>query len=170
MAEHPDLPHLTAEGHVHMVNVGGKNETRRRAVAEGYLEARPEVVQLVAAGRAPKGDVLAVARVAGVIAAKKTADWIPLAHPLALSAVEVEVAAEPSGFKVVARVETVGRTGVEMEALTAVSAALLTLYDMLKAQDRSMTITAVRLMAKSGGRSGDFSRKDDDASAGGGTD
>ena len=170
MGEHPVLPHLTVEGHVHMVDVGGKNETRRLAVAEGYLLARPDVVRLVESGRAPKGDVMAVARVAGVMAAKKTSEWIPLAHPLALSAVGVEVSIEESKFKVVATVETVGRTGVEMEALTAVSAALLTLYDMLKAQDRAMAITGVRLMAKSGGRSGDFMRKDGDANEGSGAD
>ncbi len=170
MEEHPDLPHLTTDGHVHMVDVSEKSETRRLAVAEGYLLTHEDVVRLVKSGQAPKGDVLAVARVAGIMAAKKASEWIPLAHPLALSSVRVDVTVEDSKFKVVALVETLSRTGVEMEALTAVSAALLTLYDMLKARDRAMTITGVRLMEKRGGRSGHFIRQDGDADAGGGVD
>lgn len=160
MAEHPELPHLNQDGHIHMVDVGQKPETRRVAKAEGWLEASADVVDLVRSGRAPKGDVLGVARVAGVMAAKKTADWIPLAHPIPLVRIDVDIEILAEAFRVTAEVETVGRTGVEMEAMTAVSAALLTLYDMLKAKDRAMTITAVRLLAKSGGRSGDFERKD----------
>ncbi len=154
------LPHLNTQGHVHMVDVGAKAETTRQAVAEGRILTRPDVVATVSSGQTPKGDVLAVSRVAAVMAAKRTAEWIPLAHPIALSSVDVEVEVEESAIRVVARVQTVGRTGVEMEALTAVSAGLLTLYDMLKAQDRAMTISGVRLLAKSGGRSGEFVRKD----------
>lgn len=142
-----------------MVDVGAKAITAREAVAEGRIMTRPDVVRLVSSGQAPKGDVLAVARVAAVVAAKRTSEWIPLAHPINLAGVEVEVRAEENAFHVVASVKTVGQTGVEMEALTAVSAALLTLYDMLKAQDRSMTITGIRLLSKSGGRSGQFVRK-----------
>lgn len=159
LPDHPELPHLDAQGHVHMVDVGAKDVTRRRAQAEGFLTARAEVLELVRSGRAPKGDVLGVARVAGIMAAKKTSEWIPLAHPLALSHVSLEIEIEPLQFRVSAVVETMGRTGVEMEALTAVSAALLTLYDMLKAQDRAMTMSSIRLVRKSGGRSGDFERQ-----------
>ena len=161
MSNHPELPHLNQAGHVHMADVGAKSETRRRATAEGRLETRSDIVALVKAGDAPKGDVLAVARVAGVMAAKKTADLIPLAHPIPLVKVDVDIALEEEAFHVVADVETVARTGVEMEALTAVSAALLTLYDMLKSRDRAMAITQVRLLSKSGGRSGEFRRKDE---------
>ncbi len=157
MSNHPDLPHLDKEGHVHMVDVHTKSDTRRRAIASGRLLTRKEVVKLVVDGQAPKGDVLAVARVAGIMAAKKTAEWIPLAHPLPLTSIGVDILVSDESFTVTAQVETVGKTGVEMEALTAVSATLLTIYDMLKAQDRAMTINDVRVLSKSGGRSGDFS-------------
>lgn len=157
MPNHPDLPHLDKEGHVHMVDVHSKSDSRRRAIATGRLLTRKDVVQLVVEGHAPKGDVLAVARVAGIMAAKKTAEWIPLAHPLPLTSIEVDILISDESFTVTAQVQTIGKTGVEMEALTAVSATLLTIYDMLKAQDRAMTISEVRLLSKSGGRSGDFS-------------
>lgn len=160
-SDHPELPHLDTQGRVHMVDVGSKPDTERRAVAAGRLLTRPEVVALVQSGRAPKGDVLAVARVAAVMAAKKTAEWIPLAHPVALSSVSVEIEVQESAFWVTAIVKTIGKTGVEMEALTAVTAALLTLYDMLKAQDRAMTLSEVRLLSKSGGRSGEFKVRSD---------
>lgn len=150
--------HLNARGEVRMVSVGAKADTVRRATAEGRLVARPEVCRLVREGLAPKGDVLAVARIAGIQAAKRTAEWIPLCHPLFLTGVEVSVTVEEDGFVVTASCETKGPTGVEMEALTAVSAALLTLYDMLKGQDRTMVITDVQLVEKSGGRSGHFVR------------
>jgi cyclic pyranopterin phosphate synthase len=142
-----------------MVDVGSKAETRRRAVAEGFLYSRPEVVDLVRQGSAPKGDVLAVARVAAIMAAKRCSDWIPLAHPIPLSHVSVDIAVQEDRLKVTAVTETVGRTGVEMEALTAVSAGLLTLYDMLKAQDRGMVMSGIQLVEKSGGRSGDYRRQ-----------
>lgn len=154
-----ELPHLDDAGHVHMVDVGNKEETRRRAVAEGFLHARPEVLAMVREGEAPKGDVLAVARVAAIMAAKRTSEWIPLAHPLPLSHVSIDIVTESDGFKVTAVTETVGRTGVEMEALSAVSAALLTLYDMLKAQDRTMVLSGIQLVEKSGGRSGEYRRE-----------
>lgn len=141
-----------------MVSVGEKADTVRRATAEGRLGASPEVCRQVLDGKAPKGDVLAVARIAGIQAAKRTAEWIPLCHPLFLTGVEVSVTVEEDGFLVAATCETKGPTGVEMEALTAVSAALLTLYDMLKGQDRTMVITDVKLVEKSGGRSGHFLR------------
>lgn len=140
-----------------MVDVHSKSDSRRRAIATGRLLTRKDVVQLVVEGHAPKGDVLAVARVAGIMAAKKTAEWIPLAHPLPLTSIEVDILISDESFTVTAQVQTIGKTGVEMEALTAVSATLLTIYDMLKAQDRAMTISEVRLLSKSGGRSGDFS-------------
>ncbi|AEJ39151.1 molybdenum cofactor biosynthesis protein C [Sulfobacillus acidophilus TPY] len=158
MAPHRDFPHLNDAGEVHMVDVAAKPSTPRRAVAEGRLVTTPEVVNLVRQHAAPKGDVLAVARVAAIQAAKRTAEWIPLAHPVPLTHVAVEISPEPDGFRVLATVETVWATGVEMEALTAVTAALLTLYDMLKARDRGMVMTGVQLVEKTGGRSGTYRR------------
>ena len=150
--------HLDAEGRARMVDVSSKPATVREALAEGRIRVAPEALARAVAGDAPKGDVRATAELAGVMAAKRTSDLIPLCHPLALSSVKVEVApaADGSGFRVVARVRTTGPTGVEMEALTAVSVALLTLYDMLKALDRTMVIEGVRLLEKSGGASGDY--------------
>ncbi|MBX5467784.1 MAG: cyclic pyranopterin monophosphate synthase MoaC [Firmicutes bacterium] len=139
-----------------MVDIGNKPNTVRRAVAEGYLRTRPEVVALALSGQAKKGDVFAVARVAGILAAKRTAEWIPLAHPIPLTAVTVEIQPQSEGFRVEATVQTLAATGVEMEALTAVSAALLTIYDMLKAVDRGMVLEGVRLLEKSGGQSGRY--------------
>lgn len=143
-----------------MVSVSDKEPSMRRAVAEGRLLTRPDIVSLVKSGQAPKGDVLAVARVAAIIAVKRTSEWIPLAHPILIAGVDVSILLEEASFSVRVTVETVGQTGVEMEAMTGVSAALLTLYDMLKAKDRAMVIAGVRLMEKSGGRSGTFRRED----------
>lgn len=157
--EHPDLSHLDAKGAVHMVDVGQKPVTARRAVAAGRILTRPEVVRMVVDQRAPKGDVLAVARVAAIMAAKRTSEWIPLCHPLPLSHVSVEIEPRTDQIQVTVVVETTAPTGVEMEALTAVSAALLTLYDMLKGQDRAMTLTDIQVMEKAGGRSGHFIRE-----------
>jgi len=142
-----------------MVDVGDKAETRRTAIAEGVIRMRPETLELLETGRSPKGDPLLVAQVAGIQAAKRTSDLIPLCHPLPVTNVQVELAGDPDvpGVRAVARVDVVGRTGVEMEALTAVSVALLTVYDMLKAADRHMQLGGIRLLEKSGGRSSDWS-------------
>jgi cyclic pyranopterin phosphate synthase len=157
------LTHLNEAGKARMVDVGDKPITTRAAVAEGRIVMRPETLALILAGGHKKGDVLAVARVAGIMAAKKTAELIPLCHPISLSGVEVELVPEPPSHavRVRATVATVGQTGVEMEALTAVQIALLTVYDMCKGVDRGMTLTDVRLLEKSGGRSGHWSREPD---------
>jgi cyclic pyranopterin phosphate synthase len=154
------LTHLDAEGRARMVDVSDKPSTPREAVAQGLVRMAPATLELALSGQAKKGDVIATAELAGVMAAKKTAELIPLCHPLSLSSIKVAVepAADGAGLVVTARVKTTGPTGVEMEALTAVSVAALTLYDMLKAADRAMTIDAVRLIEKSGGASGDFRR------------
>ena len=154
------LTHIGEDGRARMVDVSGKPETAREAVASGRVRMAPETLALALSGGGKKGDVRAVAEIAGVMAAKRTAELIPLCHPLNLSrvAVEIDEAADGSGLSVTARVATVGSTGVEMEALTAVSVACLTLYDMLKAADRGMVIEAVRLERKAGGASGDFLR------------
>ncbi len=153
-----ELTHLNAAGAVHMVEVGDRPSTRREATAEGLIQMGPQVLALVLAGQAPKGDVLAVARVAAIQAAKRTWELIPLCHPIALSGVEVaiEPSADGAGLRLQATARTTGSTGVEMEALTAVQVGLLTLYDMLKSADPAMTITGVRLLSKSGGRHGDW--------------
>lgn len=150
------LTHLDDSGRARMVDVGDKPVSSRRARARGELVCAAETLALVKAGKTPKGSVIATAELAGVMAAKRTADLIPLCHPLALSQVEVQIALDEDlpGLSVIATVRTEGRTGVEMEALTAVSVACLTLFDMLKAVDKSMTIGAVRVTAKEGGRSG----------------
>ncbi|MCY0897629.1 MAG: cyclic pyranopterin monophosphate synthase MoaC [Firmicutes bacterium] len=158
MPSHDELPHLDEAGHVHLVDVADKPVTRRRAVATGRLLTRAAVVELVKAGQAPKGDVLATARLAAIQAVKRTSDWIPLAHPVPVEHIAVDVAMDTAAFRVRVAVETTAKTGVEMEALTGVSAALLTLYDMLKAQDRAMTMTDIQLELKTGGRSGEFRR------------
>jgi len=141
-----------------MVDVGDKANTRRVAVTEGRITMLPETLALIQAGNAKKGDVLGIARIAGIQAAKKTSDLIPLCHPIALTRVAVEFEIEPDTYSVLCRAtaECTGQTGVEMEALSAVSVALLTIYDMCKAVDRGMVIGGVRLMEKSGGKSGDF--------------
>jgi cyclic pyranopterin monophosphate synthase len=146
-----------------MVEVGDKPETRRSAVAEGIIRMRPDTLAALEAGRSPKGDPLLVAQVAGIQAAKRTAELIPLCHPLPLSSIQVELSTDRAlpGVRAVAHARVVGRTGVEMEALTAVSVALLTVYDMMKAVDRTMHLGPIRLLEKSGGRSGDWSADTD---------
>lgn len=151
------LTHIDETGRAHMVDVSQKAVTAREAVAEGFVRMTPATLALALSGDAKKGDVRATAEIAGIMAAKRTSDLIPLCHPLALSKVEVRVAPGDGGLSVTARVRTTGQTGVEMEALTAVSVACLTIYDMLKAAEKGMVIEAVRLMAKSGGASGDWS-------------
>jgi cyclic pyranopterin phosphate synthase len=152
------LTHLDERGEARMVDIGDKAATRRRAVARARLEARPETVTAILGGELKKGDALAVARVAGIMAAKKTAELIPLCHPIALTRVTVEITGETGWLEVLATAETTGPTGVEMEALTAATVAALTLYDMAKAMDREMRIGSVELVEKSGGESGDFRR------------
>jgi len=150
------LTHLDDTGAAHMVDVSAKADTVREAVAEGRISMSPDALDAIREGTAKKGDVLATARIAGIMAAKKTPELIPLCHPLMLSKVSIDFAFEESGIRVNALVRLTGQTGVEMEALTAVSLACLTIYDMLKAVDRAMQIEGVRLLAKSGGASGDF--------------
>jgi cyclic pyranopterin monophosphate synthase len=151
------LTHLDEDGRARMVDVSDKAATAREAVAQGFVRMTPATLALAMSGEGQKGGVRAVAEIAGVMAAKKTADLIPMCHPLALSKVEVRVEAADGGLAVTARVKTTGPTGVEMEALTAVSVACLTLYDMLKAAEKGMVIEAVRLVSKTGGKSGDWS-------------
>ena len=152
------LTHFNTEGDVHMVDVGGKDVTHRFAVAGGEITMLPGTLRLILAGDHKKGDVLGIARVAGIMGAKKTAELIPLCHPIALTHLEVELQADVENNRVVcrARAETRGQTGVEMEALTAVQIALLTIYDMCKAVDRGMHMTDIRLLEKAGGNSGNF--------------
>ena len=149
------LTHLNDKGEARMVDVSDKAATRREAVAEGFVAMSDDTLKLATEGAA-KGDVFGTARIAGIMAAKKTSELIPLCHPLALSKVSVDLAPETGGVRVTARVSTTGPTGVEMEALTAVSVACLTIYDMLKAAQKSMEIQGVRLVHKSGGKSGDY--------------
>jgi cyclic pyranopterin phosphate synthase len=151
-----DLTHFNAAGEAHMVDVGDKAETERVAVAEGRIRMAPETLERIRAGDHAKGDVLGIARVAGIMGSKRTADLIPLCHPLPLTALEVDLTPEddPAAVRVEATARTTGRTGVEMEALTAVQVALLTIYDMCKAVDRGMVMDGVRLLEKRGGKSG----------------
>lgn len=153
------LTHLAADGSAHMVDVGEKAETIRTARAEGLVLMKAETLDLIREGSLKKGDVTAIARIAGIMGAKKTHDLIPLCHPLMLEKVSVELEFEPAlpGIRVTATCRVSGKTGIEMEALTAVSVACLTIYDMAKAVDRSMTISAIRLLEKAGGRSGAWS-------------
>lgn len=153
-----DLTHIDEDGRARMVDVSNKAETVREAVASGRLTMQAETLALALSGGGKKGDVISVAEIAGVMAAKRTSDLIPMCHPLMLSSVKVWIEPDEAGLKATARVRTTGRTGVEMEALTAVSVALLTLYDMLKAVDRSMQLEGVGLDAKSGGASKDWIR------------
>jgi cyclic pyranopterin phosphate synthase len=154
------LTHFDAEGHAAMVDVAGKPVTDRAATARGRVVMLPATLRMIAGGTARKGDVFGVARLAGIMAAKRTADLIPLCHPLPLSAVQVDLAPDgDDAVAITATVRTTGRTGVEMEALTAVSVAALTVYDMCKAVDRGMRIEAVRVTEKSGGASGDFAQR-----------
>ena len=156
MTSEPTLSHLDADGHARMVDVSAKAETLREATARGRVLMLPATLALIVDGQMPKGDVLAVARVAGIMAAKRTPDLIPLCHPIQIAGVEVVLTpdAASSTIEIEATVRTTGQTGVEMEALTAVSVAALTVYDMCKAVERGMRIEAVRLVAKSGGKSG----------------
>lgn len=153
------LTHVREDGTAHMVDVSEKAVTSREATAQAVLLTRPDVVELLASGDLPKGDALAVARIAGIMAAKRTPDLVPLCHPLPLSKVSVDLTPQQDRVVVEATVRTRGVTGVEMEALTAASVAALTLYDMIKAVDRAATITDTRVLAKSGGKSGDWSRQ-----------
>jgi cyclic pyranopterin phosphate synthase len=150
------LTHLDADGAAHMVDVGSKEVTSRQAVATGHIGVAADALAAIRDGAAKKGDVLAVARVAGIMAAKKTADLIPLCHPLPLTRVTLDLVLDETGVTATALAATDGKTGVEMEALTAVSVALLTIYDMAKAMDRAMTISGIRLLEKAGGKSGDW--------------
>ena len=149
-----ELTHFDAQGQAHMVDVGAKPATHRIAIAEGYITMQPETIAIIQAGTAKKGDVLGVARLAGIMAAKKTSDLIPLCHPIALTKVSVdfEVLPEKNAVRCEARTETVGQTGVEMEALTAVQVALLTIYDMCKAVDKTMVLSEQKLLEKRGGK------------------
>ncbi|MEI4232540.1 cyclic pyranopterin monophosphate synthase MoaC [Roseovarius sp. D22-M7] len=155
------LTHFDAEGHAHMVDVSEKAATAREAVAEGHVKMERATFQLIGEGRAKKGDVLSVARLAGIMGAKKTPDLIPLCHPLPVTSVSVDLTLDPDlpGVAIEARVRTTGQTGVEMEALTAVSVAALTVYDMVKAVDRAMQIGGIRVLLKDGGKSGRYEAK-----------
>ena len=155
------LSHLDDKGQARMVDVTDKAVTQRTARAEGFVAMAPETLRLLGSGEAKKGDVLAVARIAGIMAAKRTHELIPLCHPLAISkvAVDFETSRSPAGVRVIAEVKVAGPTGVEMEALTAVSVACLTLYDMLKALDKGIVIGPIRLREKRGGRSGTYRRR-----------
>lgn len=158
-----ELTHFNTRGEAHMVDVGDKTQTHRIAVCEGNISMQPETLQKILQGDHKKGDVLGIARIAGIMAAKKTSDLIPLCHPLMLSHVDIEFTPDPvkSQIDCTCRVETRGQTGVEMEALTAIQIALLTIYDMCKAVDRGMTMSNIRLIEKSGGKSGHWQLKTD---------
>jgi len=153
-----DLTHFDGQGHAHMVDVSDKDVTARVAMAEGHIKMAPETYDIIAEGRAKKGDVLSVARLAGIMGAKKTPDLIPLCHPLPVTKVAVELTLDPDlpGLRIEGTVKTTGQTGVEMEALTAVSVAALTVYDMAKAVDRAMHIGGIRVILKDGGKSGRY--------------
>ncbi len=160
------LSHVDDEGRVRMVDVGAKAVTRREAVARGSISIAADALGLIRDGRIAKGDPLQAARLAGIMAAKRTADLIPLCHPLPLSHVEVDLRERAGGYDIEAIARTTARTGVEMEALTAVAAAALTVYDMVKAVDKTMVIGDIRLVRKTGGRSGEYRREDEPAAAG----
>lgn len=159
-----ELTHFDAAGQAHMVDVGGKAETARRALAEGWILMQPHTFELVAKGQHKKGDVIGIARIAAIMASKRTAELIPLCHPIALTrvAADFELDAERSAVKISVTAETVGQTGVEMEALSAVSVGLLTIYDMCKAVDRGMRLEGIRLLEKEGGKSGRWTASDSD--------
>lgn len=150
------LTHIDDEGAAHMVDISAKQDTVREAHAEGFISMEPDVLKAIRANSMKKGDVLATARIAGIMAAKKTSDLIPLCHPLALSKVAVDFEFQDDGIKVQAMARLTGKTGVEMEALTAASIALLTIYDMSKAMQKDMIIHDIRLLSKTGGKSGDW--------------
>lgn len=154
----PELTHLDESGHARMVDVGAKAETERTAIARCTVQMQPETLALIQSGGVPKGDVLGVARVAGIMAAKKTGELIPLCHPLPITAARVDFSFGEGAIHVEAQVSTVGKTGVEMEAMTAASVAALTIYDMAKAADKGMTVEGLRLVLKTGGKSGIYRR------------
>jgi cyclic pyranopterin monophosphate synthase len=155
------LTHLNEKGEARIVDIGDKAATRRRAVAQVRLVAQPKTIAAITGGTLKKGDAIAVARIAGIMAAKKTSDLIPLCHPVALTSVTVDIGPADGAISITATAETTGQTGVEMEALTAASVAALTLYDMAKAMDRSMRIDGLELVEKTGGKSGDYRRGSD---------
>jgi cyclic pyranopterin phosphate synthase len=155
------LSHVDEHGAARMVDVAGKPVTHRRAVASAFVRMRPETLAMIVEGRVPKGDVIAVARVAGIMAAKRTSELIPLCHPLPLTHATVDFEPAGDGMRITSVAETDGKTGVEMEALTAAGVAALTLYDMCKAVDRGMVVTDVMLLSKEGGRSGAWTREED---------
>lgn len=156
MVHQTDLTHLDATGAARMVDVSAKTETERRAVATGRITMSHRAAAAIGAGDVPKGDVLAAARIAGIMAAKRTGELIPLCHPLPITSAAIDLLVEEDGVVATATVTTTARTGIEMEAMTAVSVALLTIYDMAKAVDKGMTIGGIRLLSKSGGKSGDW--------------
>ena len=160
MSDNEKLTHFNDQGNVHMVDVGAKTTTRRVAVAEGWIRMQPSTLDMIRLGDHKKGDVLAVARIAGIMEAKKTAELIPLCHPLMLTRINIELELEPDNNSIRCEVitETTERTGVEMEALVGLNAALLTVYDMCKAVDRGMELADIRLRHKSGGKSGEWNR------------
>lgn len=158
MSEEPVFSHLDEQGDVRMVEVGEKPETTRRAVAEAHIRLSPQVRRSLVEGSLPKGDALATVRLAGILAAKRTSELIPLCHPLPLSGIEIKVAPTSEGVSVTAAVRTTARTGVEMEAMVAVSVASLALYDMVKGLDRGAVIGPIRLLEKTGGKSGEWRR------------
>jgi len=158
--EEPRLTHLDERGNAHMVDVADKAVTHRRAVASAFVSMLPATLEMISGGSAAKGDVLAVARIAGIMAAKRTSDLIPLCHPLSLTRVAVDLEPAAGGIAITAVAQTDGKTGVEMEALTAASVAGLTVYDMCKAVDRGMVLSDVRLESKEGGKSGTWSREE----------
>jgi cyclic pyranopterin monophosphate synthase len=158
MGDERDLSHLNEAGEVHMVDVGGKQVTDREAVAEGFVVMSLELAERFFTGDLPKGDAAAAVRIAGIMAAKRTSELIPLCHPISLTGVEVTLEPSGRGVRVLASVRTSDRTGVEMEAMTAVAVASLTIYDMVKGVERDVTIETVRLLTKSGGRSGKWER------------
>jgi len=153
------LTHVDKSGRAHMVDISEKRDTRRHAIAEAFVRLSPATLALVAKGRLPKGDALETARLAGIMAAKRTPDLIPLCHPLALTHVDVQAEAQARGIRFVATISCLGPTGVEMEALTAAAVAALALYDMVKAVEKGASIERVRLLQKSGGKSGEYVRR-----------
>lgn len=161
MSKKAKMSHFNEQGQAHMVNIGEKEVSHRKAVAQGRIDMQIETLKLIQTGSHKKGDVLSIARIAGIMAAKRTADLIPLCHPLMLTSVAIEFEIDEQMYGVIcnATTETTERTGVEMEALTAVQVALLTIYDMCKAVDRGMKMQAIQLIHKSGGKSGDLNQK-----------
>ncbi|MBS7525893.1 cyclic pyranopterin monophosphate synthase MoaC [Fusibacter paucivorans] len=159
MSEDKHLTHLNADGYARMVSVTDKGDTHRVAIAGGFIRMQPETLDAIGRGEMKKGDVIGVAQVAGIMGAKRTSDVIPMCHPLMLTGVDLDFAMQSDGIEIIATVKTIGKTGVEMEALMAVSTAALTLYDMCKAIDKEMVIERIELLAKRGGKSGDYTKE-----------